>query len=67
MRTIILITLFFICVVFISFNVLVPEENERTNVSNKLKLEDYLTQYNPDLNTKGIMKSSFKHGLTHNP
>ena len=61
MRAIILITLFFICAIFISFTALTPQGNKTVNVSGKLKIEDYLTQYNPDFQAKGITKSSFKH------
>jgi hypothetical protein len=65
-RVLIIIILFFICAVFISFKTLNQKENNATNTSGKLKLENYLTQYNPDFHTKGIMKSSFKHEVEHN-
>lgn len=58
MKIFIVIMLFFICAVFIYFAPFI--QNDSTPVKTA-KLEIYLTGYNPDFQTKGIMKSSFKH------
>ncbi|MBN8569122.1 MAG: hypothetical protein J0M18_05790 [Ignavibacteria bacterium] len=67
MKILIILLMFFICATFISFSVFTPEENKATNTSaEKLKLEYYFTQYNPEFYSKGIVKSSFKHEVNYN-
>lgn len=67
MKLIIVILLFFICAAFISFTLFTPEENRTINTTaEKIKFENYFTQYNPEFYSKGIVKSSFKHEVIYN-
>ncbi len=66
MKILILILLFFICAAFISFTLFTPEENRTINTTTeKIKLENYFTQYNPEFYSKGIVKSSFIHEVKY--
>lgn len=62
MKFILLIVLFIICEVFIAFSN-APEQEKALNASKGLELKKFFTGYNPDLEKKGIMKSSFKHEM----
>jgi hypothetical protein len=67
MKILILILLSFICAAFISFTLFTPEDNNTLNTSaEKIKFENYFTQYNPGFYSKGIVKSSFKHEVKYN-
>ncbi len=64
MKTLIILSLFFISALFTAFAQYEQSVNPYTVDT---KFEKYFTGYNPDFKSKGIIKSAFKHEVIHNP
>ena len=62
MKTLLIVTLFFICAALIGFSEFRQRDKYLSGISDK-KLERFFTQYNPSYKTNGVRKSSFKHEM----
>lgn len=66
MKILIIITLFIVCVMFISFTLITPEGRKGEVVSKEINFKKYFSGYNPDFEKRGIVKSSYKHEVIYN-
>ena len=66
MKILIIVILFIVCALFISFTMITTEEGKKEVVSKEINFKKYFTGYNPDFEKRGLVKSSYKHEVIYN-